>query len=330
MATGYYLQDNPNRAVPQFGWPRARVSGVIGIHTAENNTCFGGPDRGDLDVAEFVTRRTDYGSYHSAADGDSWRRWVHPSYAAWADTTNNAHAMSVSAAVRANDWSKMSGAVRRGVIINMAAAAADLVQVSIQDGLLSAPTPARRITAAEAIAGSRAGFYGHGETNPGTRYDPGADFDWDLFLSSYAALVGGTVTTVGNPTEDWLDTLTNDEKQRLLAAADRINGTIPDRRYQDGTPVKVAMEDTAFSKADGGYQNRILEQDFAPTLGRLEQALGTKLDKDDGHSLRLAIEAQAAGDAPSIAAAIVAAIGTDLAGEVVTALAERLAGEAKA
>ena len=202
MASGYYLQDNPNPTTPQFGWPRSRVSGVIGVHTAENNTCFNGPDSGDLSVAEFVTRRTDHGSYHSAADVDSWRRWVHPSYAAWADTTNNAHAMSVSAAVRANDWLAMTPERRRAVVVNLAAAAADLVQVSIRDGLLATATPARRISAAEAISGSRAGFYGHGETNPGTRYDPGKDFDWDLFLSSYAEFVGGGVVPVGTITPE--------------------------------------------------------------------------------------------------------------------------------
>lgn len=198
--TGYYLQDNPNPNAAQFGWPRNRVSGVIGVHTAENNTCFNGPDRGDLDVAEFVSRRSDFGSYHSAADVDSWRRWVHPSYAAWADTTNNAHAMSVSAAVRANDWLAMAVDRRRAVVINLATAAADLALVAVRDGLLGAVPPARRISAAEAIAGTRPGFYGHGETNPGTRYDPGKDFDWDLFLATYAAAVGGNVVPTGGTT----------------------------------------------------------------------------------------------------------------------------------
>ena len=200
MATGYYLQDNPNPHAAQFGWPRSRVSGVIGVHTAENNTCFNGPDNGDLSVGEFVTRRTDFGSYHSAADVDSWRRWVHPSYAAWADTTNNAHAMSVSAAVRANDWLQLAEDRRRAVVINLATAAADLALVAVRDGLLDAVPPARRISAADAKSGRIPGFYGHGETNPGTRYDPGKDFDWDLFLTSYAQFVGGGIVPVGNVT----------------------------------------------------------------------------------------------------------------------------------
>ena len=186
MATGYYLQDNPNPNAGQFGWPRSRVSGVVGIHTAENNTCFAGPDPGDADVARFIANRSDFGSYHTLVDSDSITPLVHPSWSAWADTTNNAHAMSVSAAVRANDWLQMEVNRRRQVVINMASAAAELVKTAVREGLLATPTPARRINSSEAVSGSRAGFYGHGETNPGTRYDPGKDFDWDLFLASYA------------------------------------------------------------------------------------------------------------------------------------------------
>lgn len=201
MATGYYLQDNPNPYTPQYGWPRNRVSGVVGVHTAENNTCFNGPDTGDVDVASFISRRTDYGSYHVLVDADSVNPLIHPSWAAWADTTNNAHGMSVSAAVRANDWLAMAPDRRRQVVINLAYGAADLVKTAVRDGLLDSPTPARRITASEAISGSRAGFYGHGDTNPGTRYDPGKDFDWNLFLSTYEAAIGGNgIIPVGNIT----------------------------------------------------------------------------------------------------------------------------------
>ncbi|WP_341394075.1 hypothetical protein [Arthrobacter sp. G119Y2] len=202
MATGYYLQDNPNPHAAQFGWPRTRVSGVIGVHTAENNTCFNGPDNGDLSVGEFVTGRRDFGSYHSAADVDSWRRWVHPGYSAWADTTNNAHAMSVSATVRANDWLALKEDRRRAVVVNLAEAAADLALVAVRDGLLDRVPPAQRISKAEAIAGTRMGFYGHGETNPGTRYDPGKDFDWTLFLNSYNTFVGGGIVPVGTITPE--------------------------------------------------------------------------------------------------------------------------------
>lgn len=198
MATGYYLQDNPNRTTAQYGWPRSRVSGVIGIHTAENNTDFDGADPGAEDVAGFISRRADHGSYHTLADADSILPLIHPSWAAWADTTNNAHAMSVSGALQAARWRELTQARADQIVINMAAGAANLVRTAIAGGLLDTPTPARRISAQEAISGSRAGFYGHGETNPGTRYDPGAHFNWDLLLSSYASFIGGGVVTVGS------------------------------------------------------------------------------------------------------------------------------------
>lgn len=191
MATGYYLMDNPNPYTPQWGWERSRVSGVIGIHTAESNTCFNGPDPGDANTANFIRTRTDYGSYHSLTDADSIMQLVHPRQAAWADTTNNAHAMSVSSAIRANDWPHMSAERKRAFVQNMATAAAWLSRDAVNAGLMDNMTPARRITAAEAISGSRAGFYGHGETNPSTRYDPGAGFPWQMFLEMYEAAIGG-------------------------------------------------------------------------------------------------------------------------------------------
>lgn len=198
MATGYYLQDNPNYTTAQYGWPRSQVSGVVGIHTAENNTDFDGADPGAEDVAGFISRRADHGSYHVLTDADSILPLIHPSWAAWADTTNNAHAMSVSGALQAARWHELSPARARQVVINMAAGAAGLVRTAVQGGLLAVPTPARRISAQEAKSGSRAGFYGHGETNPGTRYDPGAGFNWDLFLESYAQFMAGGVAPAGS------------------------------------------------------------------------------------------------------------------------------------
>lgn len=199
MATGYYLQDNPNPYAAQYGWERSWVSGVIGVHTAENNTCFNGPDPGDQDVAGFISRRSDFGSYHTLVDADSINQLVHPRWAAWADTTNNAHGMSVSAAVRANDWLSLSEDRRRQVHVNLGTAAAWLVKDALNAGLLKTAPPARRITPAQAIAGSAMGFYGHGETNPGTRYDPGKDFNWTLFLSAYEAAMGGDgIVPAGN------------------------------------------------------------------------------------------------------------------------------------
>lgn len=204
----FYLMDHPNPNTPQWGWPRARLweagpklSGVIGVHTSEAITDFEGVDNNAENNAAFLGRRTDYGSYTTSADVDSILHLVHPKYAAWADTTNNAHALSVSGCLQAARWLEMTPERRRAVVVNMARAIAEVVLLAVAEGYLAAPTPPVRISAAEAISGSRPGFYGHGETNPGTRYDPGSHFDWDLFLASYAEAVGGTIAPAGTTTE---------------------------------------------------------------------------------------------------------------------------------
>lgn len=190
----YYLEDHPNVGVPQYGWPRTRVSGVIGVHTTESGVYLQGADPGAENTAGYLSRRTNHGSYHIMSDWDTIIPLVRPSFAAWADTTNNAHALSVSGAMNAARWRDLSPERAANIVRNMGIAAAVLVRDAIAHGVLDEIVPARRITAAEAIAGTKAGFYGHGETNPGTRYDPGQNFDWDLFLATYAAAVGGTIT----------------------------------------------------------------------------------------------------------------------------------------
>lgn len=222
----FYLQDHPNPNTPQYGWERVRwweigqhLSGVVGVHTSEAITDFEGVDNNAENNAAFLGRRTDYGSYNTSADADSIVPLVHPRYAAWADTTNNAHAMSVSGCLQAARWREMTPARAAAVVRNMAVAAARMVQTAVADGYLQQATPARRISAAEAIAGTRAGFYGHGETNPGTRYDPGTNFDWDLFLATYAEAIGGvqpqgeTAPTTNEDDDMWILAKTPDNPQ---------------------------------------------------------------------------------------------------------------------
>lgn len=196
----YYLEDNPNPNTAQYGWPRTWVSGVIGVHTAESGVVVSGADPGAENTAAFIARRSDYGSYHMLADWDTIVPLTRPTFAAWADTTNNVHALSVSGAMDAARWRDLAPERAAGIVRNMGVAAAMLVRDAIAHGVLAQVVPAVRITAAEAIAGTRAGFYGHGETNPGTRYDPGQNFDWDLFLATYTAAVGGGINYQSAPT----------------------------------------------------------------------------------------------------------------------------------
>ncbi|MDQ5861284.1 MAG: hypothetical protein M3536_03370 [Actinomycetota bacterium] len=229
----YYLEDNPNTKLAQYGWPRTKVSGVIGVHTTESGVFPAGSDPGAENTAGYISVRANHGSYHALADWDSRIKLVRPRYAAWADITNNAHAMSVSGAMNAARWRDLTPERAAGIVRNMAIAAAELVLDAIADGLLDSPPPARRMTAQQAIDGSAAGFYGHGETNPGTRYDPGQNFDWDLFLTTYAAAIGGTITPQGTttPEEDDMpftfDDLKRAATEGALAALDhKVDNTV--------------------------------------------------------------------------------------------------------
>lgn len=202
----YYLEDHPNPTTAQYGWPRTKISGVIGVHTTESGVIPAGADPGAENTAGFISRRADHGSYHILADWDTIVPLTRPTFAAWADTTNNVHALSVSGAMNAARWRDLTPERAAGIVRNMGIAAAILARDAVAHGLLKEVPPARRITAQQAVSGSDAGFYGHGETNPGTRYDPGTNFDWDLFLSSYAAAVGGGINyhsaTITPPLEE--------------------------------------------------------------------------------------------------------------------------------
>ncbi|MDJ0321816.1 hypothetical protein [Pseudarthrobacter sp. PS3-L1] len=274
----YYLEDNPNPNTAQYGWPRTWVSGVVGVHTAESGVVPGGPDAGAENTAGFISRRSDYGSYHSLADYDSRIRLTRPTFAAWADTTNNVHALSVSGAMDAARWRDLTDERAAGIVRNMGIAAAELVQDAIAHGVLASPPPARRITAAEAIAGTRAGFYGHGETNPGTRYDPGTNFDWDLFLSTYAAAIGGTLTTLNSSITPIL------EDEMSAADVQAIRGDL-------ATVHKTIINDVGSQlggiKADIATVHNTIIKDVGSQLGGLREALkqvaagqGVNLDMD--------------------------------------------------
>ncbi len=260
----YYLEDHPNTKLSQYGWPRTRVSGVIGVHTTESGVFPAGSDPGAENTAGYISVRANHGSYHALADWDSRIKLVRPRYAAWADITNNAHAMSVSGAMNAAHWRDLTPERAAGIVRNMGIAAAELVQDAIADGLLDSPTPARRITAQQAIDGSVAGFYGHGETNPGTRYDPGQNFDWDLFLATYAAAIGGTITPQGTitPEEDELSeaAILDIARIREILEAGEVAGTrasisaIDERTallVSDISYVKSEDEPTLYERLDG-------------------------------------------------------------------------------
>ena len=106
MSTDYYLLDNPNRT-QQYRIPRRnRLSGMVGIHTAEGAMDTVGTDTGAENVASFIVGRSDYGSYHVIVDSDSTVNMAPDHAETWhigADA-HNWHSWGISAACRTVDW----------------------------------------------------------------------------------------------------------------------------------------------------------------------------------------------------------------------------------
>lgn len=223
--TIYLREHEPKRS--QFRSPRRqKLVGVIGVHTAESVMDTVGPDTGAENVADFIRRRTDPGSYHDLVDSDSVVQLVDYDDEAYhiATHTLNRRTTGLSFACRTSDWAKMSPAKRTAFLRNGARAAAR--QARHHHKRTGIVVPAKRITLAEALAG-KPGFLAHGDADPGRRSDPGTRaphlFPWDEFLDHYrteaADLLGGTP-----PSKDgFLMALTDDQQERvldLLEAAD--------------------------------------------------------------------------------------------------------------
>jgi hypothetical protein len=80
---GFYLLDHPP-AVQQF-YPTRRnpLSGGVLVHTTESIMDDVGPDTGAENVAAYIARRTEFGSYHVIVDSDSAVALMPDSYTAF-------------------------------------------------------------------------------------------------------------------------------------------------------------------------------------------------------------------------------------------------------
>lgn len=167
---GAYLIDHPP-AISQYGSRSRRPTGLTVLHTAESVMDTVGPDTGAEAVADFIRRRTTYGSYHSLVDSDSRIVLVPFHLSAWQDGTgSNPYALSISFACRTSDWRAMSAAKRAGFLRQGALAFAEQQAWLKANGYPT--TPLRMVSKAESDAGA-AGFIYHGHRDPGRRSDPG-------------------------------------------------------------------------------------------------------------------------------------------------------------
>ncbi|MCP2265582.1 N-acetylmuramoyl-L-alanine amidase [Promicromonospora thailandica] len=212
MATGFYLLDHPNR-VQQYGKVRRggnKPTGTIIIHTAENVADQIGADLGAESVARYCTTRGDYGAYHRLVDADSIIKMAPLGYETWHCTKTNPWSVGISMAVEAGDWTKYPADYVTKVLRNAARAAADAVRdFKTEFGI---DVPIAHISG-DAARAKKPGFTGHGETDPGRRTDPGANFPWTRFL----AMVREELDPTPPKKEDgFMSDLTDKEQHELL------------------------------------------------------------------------------------------------------------------
>lgn len=229
---GTYLEDNrPTRS--QFRCPRrARPSGVMVVHTAENAPDFVAFDGGAEAVANFIRTRPDPGSYHDIVDSDSGIQLVPYTCEAYQDGTgSNSHAWGGSVATRADVWPLAPDRWRDGAINQLASAAGRYARwIKANYGIT---VPARRITRAQSEQ-RIPGFISHAERDPKRRSDPGRHFPWDQFLAAYARLID----TSPDPEEGFLMALNSNQQEATWRGARQI----PDLREEVAELRKAVAE----------------------------------------------------------------------------------------
>ncbi len=185
---GIYLLDNPP-ARSQWKARTRKPTGLIVVHTAENVTDKIGPDTGAEAVAAFIRKRTTPGCYHDLADSDSRIQLAPYEMGCYHDGTgSNPFSLSISFALAAADWMKLTHEQREGFLRNGAHAFANQQAWLRSKGYPT--TPVRRVNKVDSTNGA-AGLISHGERDPARRSDPGKDFPWDRFMQLCREATGG-------------------------------------------------------------------------------------------------------------------------------------------
>ena len=218
---GYYLEDHPP-AVRQYRAPRREnLSGLIEIHTAENALDLMGGDSGAENVARFIARRTNYGSYHRIVDRDSIVRLVDFDNEAFHDRFTNRYSIGLSVALRAGDWPTLTPEHTRQYLEHLVTAAVEAAaHIQTRTGIVVPPLRIPR----EQSRNRAPGFMGHGDSDPGRRSDPGAEFPWIAFLNLFRAARQAKAKPVTNPKAATTGHLINDCLAELDAITYAVRG----------------------------------------------------------------------------------------------------------
>lgn len=180
-----YLIANPPR-IRQFRDRRAKVTGLIVIHTAESAPDEVGPDTGTENVARFIRDRTTPGCYHTLVDSDSRLPLVPYDLATYGDGTgSNEFAVHLSFATQAAKWASLGKDWVEGALDQMAIEIKNVIDWFKTKGI---EFRLRLVNKAQSDAGW-SGLISHALRDPGRRSDPGAGFPWDRLLKKVAALI---------------------------------------------------------------------------------------------------------------------------------------------
>ena len=250
MATDYYLLDNPPARSQYRKTRRAKPTGAIVLHTAESILDKIDPDSGAENVARFIQRRSNPGSYHRIGDRDSIVKLIPFSYEAWQDGTgSNAWAIGISLAMQAHTWPDLTTQHRNQLIDTMARMADEAADwLKAEHGIT---VPAIRLTKAETDAG-KPGFIAHGDRDPARRTDPGRHFPWTQFLNRFAELLAAHTNpeTIAQWTRD----------DRLKALADIVGHLIR------GSLTVSPIRDELLAGAPTTYDGRLELDTSSPTV----------------------------------------------------------------
>jgi hypothetical protein len=195
---GAYLIDHPparSQFAARTNWSRSRITGCTVLHSSEFPA--GSTVR---DLAEFIRRRADPGSYHDTCDVHGGELNLIPYHlGAYHDGTgSNGFAISLSFNLRTTDWNRLTPTRRQNIL--RAGARRFKAQQDWRKANGHPLTPLRRITKAQSDAGM-AGFIAHGERDPGRRSDPGTVppnlFPWNEFFDECRAALAGSTTPGG-------------------------------------------------------------------------------------------------------------------------------------
>lgn len=185
--TAYLVANPPRRS--QYRRPRrAKPSGTVVLHSAENAPDLRPPDDGAENIASFIRGRSDPGSYHVICDQDSSIQLVPFEWEAFHDGTgSNPWSIGLSLALRAADWPKLTDQQQLWYMASLATAARQASDWLHAHYSVSVPT--RRLTKSSP---SQPGFCSHQDRenwfgSAGRRTDPWRNDEgmWHLFLTLY-------------------------------------------------------------------------------------------------------------------------------------------------